>query len=895
LHPVHRVEALAHFRRSARSFLRTPGLALGVVASIAVGIGGNASVYAFVRGLLTRDLPVPEPDRLVWLFGRSAHAAFEPVSYDTYAGLKVAAADPFEMLGAVRESRSTVVIDGKTSLLSIAAVTPEVRDLLGLPPGEHAVVSRELSRSELGRRIAVDGVAVRTGGTDTRVSRVAPSGLEGLYQGRPVDMWMSLPGPEAPVERASRTLWVLGRLRRGVTLADAQAALDALRKDAEPIAVRRYDGLTPAAAAGMDRLRTLLPAAGLAVLFIACANVATFLLARSSAATRDTSVRIALGAGRAHLARQLLADSALVSAAGGAGGILLASWTSQAVPALFFERDAEDLVFHPSGAGLAAAAALCAAITLACGLVPLIDIRFDRPAVVLRREAVGPSRLVRRLRAALVMAQMACCCVLVVTALRFRETLRAALETEAGRRLGHPIAAVLEAEHRFDRPDLGLAYFADAERAAQSEPGVTTAAWLGTLPGGQPAQQPMRIERPGLPARAVDMDVVTLTQDSLAASPLVPLTGRVFRGGDTRTACRVGVVDSRTAETIFEGDAVGRSITDASGASVEIVGVVAPRSSSAGTAASAPALYTYAEQTDDPREVRRARATFQVSSGPEATPSLLDLIVVSSGTFGALGATPIEGRLFPDRPPPGSCRVGVLNAEASETYFGGKAVGGALVDDAGNRTEIVGVVSAPPLHAAQKTVAPAVYLPMAQDFRFRMTLVLGTTAADPALVRSVGRRLDGVPGGTMRSVGTLEDQLRRTSLSTERVATTLAAAFAALGLGLGVLGLHGAMSEAARLRRPDIALRRALGAGGRHVIRAVVVDGARLAAAGTAAGLVLSLPVGRWLARVAPTAAPPVWTWALGAVLPVAAVVVAGVLPARRALAVDPLAILRER
>src|SRR5206468_9618215 len=118
-------------RYSVRSLTRTPGLTVTLLLTIAIGIGSNASVVGFVRGLVIRDLPIPGLDRVVSLFARDAQDGFGPMSYESFLLLK-AQPDAFEWLGAARQSRSSVVLDGRSSVMSVAATTPELAALLQL-------------------------------------------------------------------------------------------------------------------------------------------------------------------------------------------------------------------------------------------------------------------------------------------------------------------------------------------------------------------------------------------------------------------------------------------------------------------------------------------------------------------------------------------------------------------------------------------------------------------------------------------------------------------------------------------------------------------------------------------------------------------------------------------
>ena len=216
----------------------------------------------FIRGSVTRDLPIPGIDTIVSLFARGPQDSFGPVSYEAYLSLK-AHLDAFEVLGAARESQGSVVLGERSSVMSAAAVTPELAELLDLSLDEGVVISHRVWQIELGGKADVRGEPIRIDGVDTRVAGVAPDWLEGLYVGRAVDIWMPLRETGLPgIDRASRTLWALGRLRPGVSTDQAQAAVNAARSGADAIAVLPYTGMTPEAAGGMSRIATLLSAAG---------------------------------------------------------------------------------------------------------------------------------------------------------------------------------------------------------------------------------------------------------------------------------------------------------------------------------------------------------------------------------------------------------------------------------------------------------------------------------------------------------------------------------------------------------------------------------------------------------------------------------------------------------
>jgi putative ABC transport system permease protein len=239
----------------------------------------------------------------------------------------------------------------------------------------------------------------------------------------------------------------------------------------------------------------------------------------------------------------------------------------------------------------------------------------------------------------------------------------------------------------------------------------------------------------------------------------------------------------------------------------------------------------------------------------------------------------------------------VINEEAADLYFRGKAVGTAVIDDNGRRTEVIGVVHSTPLGTFEPRVEPSIYFPMVQDCPRGMTLILGARDVNRELLTRLNTIIEAVPGRGPAPVliRTLEVYLGQTALAPLRIATLIIGASATTAFLLSVLGLFGALSDAARQRRRELAVRIALGAQRRHVIFQVLAEGGRLACAGALAGTLGSLLLSRMLVRIAPgNHSPALWVWLAAPVALAVAVAIASILPARRALIVNPLEILRD-
>jgi hypothetical protein len=642
------------------------------------------------------------------------------------------------------------------------------------------------------------------------------------------------------------------------------------------------------AADSISQIGQLLRAAAIAVFAIACANVASFLLARAAARTRETAVRVAIGAGRRQLIRQVLAASLVLCAAGAAAGAILAFWIARVVPAFLFDEDAQKMNVAADARGVALITAGCAAITIVCGLLPLIETR-DDPGPIIQRDSSGPSRGAIRLGAGLVVVQVATCTLLVMSTGLLFAGFRSALQASAGRRLADPIVVSIEALQTSSKAvetTSGLRYFDEAIRATQEIATATSVTLAATVPGNRPIWQSFEFETANLPLRVMSFVATPFTARTLDTLIMPPAAGRLFGTRDAGP-CGGVVITTEAAREIAVEPIIGRSIQTPAGDWADIVGVVDVRDEPV------PRVFHYQPGGEEPFPV--AMATYRVPQLSPSQTTVLDVNIVSTNYFDFMGFPLVDGRNFNETAEP--CRVAIVNEQAADLYFNGDAVGAAIIDRLGRRARIIGVVASAKLRAASRAVPPTVYFPIEQDFLFRMTLVAETGGTDRTTLDRLHRRIALIPGGREDRiiVRTLDEHLSRTAFAPERIATVLVGWSATIALALGMLGLYGLISEASRRRNREFALRIALGARGGHVIGQVVSEGLRLVVAGTVAGVIGSVMVGQWVARITPTSEPfSFWIWIVAPLTLALAVILASVLPAKRALASDPLILMRD-
>jgi ABC-type lipoprotein release transport system permease subunit len=873
--------------RSARTFARTPGLSLALILTIAFGVGSNAAVYGFVQGLTQPSSALGLDDRIVSIYNQNALHEAGPFSQSEYERLSELPRT-FDWVDAACITPSEVLMGDHTEVVTIATVTPSLAGALNLRIKNGVVISNRVWQREFGgRALGSHHDHIRVDNVVYPIVGVAPSGLEGLYRDHPIDVWIRSQdrSPQSP-GRQHRNLWVIARLQGNVPISQAQAAAQKSLGKTGGIVLVAFRDMTPRAAYVLSRVRVLVTFAATSVFVIACINVGSLLLARASRRSHETSLRVALGASRRELAGELLSDSVVISFAGGAIGTLLAAWTARIVPIFLFREDAEHFLFAPHLATMIAGSLLCVTITILFGMLPLAATVTDRPWEILRSEGRSASRANRSLWAGIIIGQIALCCLVFISAVFLQQSLRSALQSDARDGQGDLIVLTVQALMRPSDPG----FFKEVERQVKSVDGLLPLAWTARLPGSQPAWRIFKLQPPSTQFRDVKMNIEWLTPDALNVLDNKPVAGRLFSFRDQMS--HVGVVNEEAAAELFGQDTAGSLIQDPAGAPVEIIGVVR-RKATAPSKKQRPAIYY--------RNAGRSDATPRIENAkfraPVASPMLhvpLDVNIVSSNYFNALGLSLIAGSRFPETP--GPYRVGVINQEAADLYFGKKSLGTAIIDDQGVRTEIIGVVGSPELGAFQRPTEPTVYFPMSRDCCPRMALMMNAAKWNGRLPAELLRRIEAVPGrdSAPPTVDTLSAQLTRSALALLRIVQLIAGALLSVATILILIGLFSSQNYAEYQRRSELGLLIALGAPRRSIFLSVIAAGLRLTFVGSLAGTSIAFGLLHSLeGGTAVLGMRPLWVWLTGPLISAVGVLLTSFIPAYRSSRLDPMMVMQ--
>jgi predicted permease len=615
---------LQDLRYGFRMLIKSPGFAAVAVLSLALGIGANTAIFSFVNAVLLRPLPVASPDELMFVFSGRSDSPYSVSSYPDYVDYRDRN-EVFSGLAAFSSVSVSMTIGDQADTVSGEIVTGNYFDLLGvklpqgrafLPeedqtPGAHAVavISHALWQRRFGGDPNFLGKELTVNGRSFTVVGIAPAGFNGASVGQTADIYIPMMmqtvvrpprggysgemDADLLTKRGPRWLNLLGRLKPGINQEQAQAAMSTIASQLEQAypSTNRGVGVTlfPANKGNPDsRSQTvsvawlLMGVVGL-VLLIACFNVANLLLSRASARRKEISIRLALGASRHRLVRQLLTESLLLSVMGGAVGLMLALWITDILKSTLtavriiplnvdLSLDSSVLLFTLS---------LSVATGLIFGLAPALQA--SKPDIVpaLKDEAtlVGHGSRAFNLRNALVVCQVAISLVLLICAGLFLRSLRNAEAIDPGFNPDNVLNVPLNINLlKYTKPQ-GRDFYQQVIEKVESLPGVKSAtlARVVSLSGGGrqssiyiEGQEPPPQDNPNI----VNANVVGVRYLETMGIPL--LRGRDFTPQDREGAPAVAVISEAFARRFWPGeDPLGKrlSLRAANGPFIEVVGV----------------------------------------------------------------------------------------------------------------------------------------------------------------------------------------------------------------------------------------------------------------------------------------------------------------------------------
>jgi predicted permease len=627
---------MADLKYALRTLAKNRGFALVAILTLALGIGANTAIFSLTDQILMRRLPVRDPDRLVVLrmpgpsnghIWSDIDDGAQSFSYPFYKGLRdqsallsgVAArfAIPVSVSGQDRTERASgELVSG--NYFDVLGVVPAVGRLLtpddDRQPDANPVVV--LSHGYWTRRFGASPAILNQGlvvnGRTLTVVGVARAPFSGVQLGQETDLFIPItlkaqmtPNWNGLDDVNDYWLQAIGRLAPGVSPGQAEAGLQPIVRTLLEQQVDTFKSVSAAARARLLNRRLLLaPGAqgrmvlqeeargglyllsalvGL-VLLIACANVANLLIARGVARRREIAVRLALGARRIHLMRQLLSESLLLAIAGGVLGLLVAAWSIDSILLLFPQDDGfAGLSSHLDLRLLAFNFGISLVTGLGFGLLPAL--RATRPDLIaaIKDQSAGAGTGAGhvRLRKGLVVAQIAVTAVLLISAGLFTQSLRRLKQIDLGLSVDNLLAFSIEPELNGYTPEKTAALLDRVRHDLAALPGVTavSAAEIGVLTDSTDSSNATIEGYTSAPDERIGLMKNWVGPGHFATLGIPLLAGRDVSDSDVASGPKVAVINETMARTYFPGrDPIGMHFAFGAGNGVkpdiEIVGVV---------------------------------------------------------------------------------------------------------------------------------------------------------------------------------------------------------------------------------------------------------------------------------------------------------------------------------
>ncbi len=603
---------MTDLRFAFRQLLKSPGFTFIAVLTLALGIGANTAIFTIVHAVFLEPLPYRDANRIVAIWETNAQTpgrsnVVAPANFLRWQERVTS----FDALAAFAETR--VNLSGTENPEEVVAqnVTAPFFSVLGIGPmlgrtftaeesadpnSSAVILSEELWQRRFGSDPGIIGRAIQLNSKPQTVVGVMPAGVRlflktGSLVGKPADLWRTLPMGAAERAPRGRVLSVIGRLKPGVRVEAARAEMAAISASLASELPAFDTGWTTKViplreelAHDVRRPLFVLSAAVAFVLLIACANVANLLLARGAARQHELAIRIALGATRGQIIRQLLLESVVLGIIGGFASLLIAQWGVEFLQAL----SPVDLIasgpLKLSYPVLAFTAAISILTALGCGLASALEGSRGnaQQSLVEGGRQIGAGLRHRRLRHSFVVAEIALAMVLLVGAglmLRSFATMRRVDPGFDARDVLTMRMQLPRAKYADDAARIH--FFRDLTARVDALPGVESVGAVSYLPmAGLGAATSFTIEGQPSPPPGQDKDtVVTVCDNGFFQALKIPLVlGRLFAARETQEKSNVVIINETFARQNFpKGDALGQRVTiDMADPNVptEIIGIV---------------------------------------------------------------------------------------------------------------------------------------------------------------------------------------------------------------------------------------------------------------------------------------------------------------------------------
>lgn len=573
----------ADVRFAARTLAKNPGFTAIAVLTLAIGIGANSAVFSVVNSVLLESLPYRSENRLVMVWEKNLrlgqdHNVVGPANFLYWSEHT----STFDQMAAFFDDESTLTGAGEPEQIPSQAISTNMFSLLGISPllgrdftsdeGKHGqnhvvLLSEGLWKRRFGGDPAIIGKPIRLDGLDYVVVGVMPADVtlfaaKGSLTGKVAQLWWPYGWGDRDRKYGGRWMSAVGRLKPGVTLAQAQTEMDGFVQDVMKIAPKFETGwginLVPVhqdMVSGMrPTLLVLLGAVGF-VLLITCANVANLLLSRAASRERELGLRSALGASRWRITRQSFTESILLAAFGGALGILAARWTVSTlvllIPKEFHVKSVSldwRIVFFTAGISVLTG--------ILFGIAPALDARRTNLSDVLReggRSETGARG--RRMRNAFAVAEIALSLVLLAGAgLLLQSFLRLSSVNAGFNPRNVMVTRITLPSTKYSKDPQYVAFFQQLLKQVRAIPGVRAASTSDSFPltGMTPGTD---FDIVGKPATAAGEDHVTdveiVGSDYFKTMGVRLLRGRDFTASEETAPSNVVIISEKLAQEFF--------------------------------------------------------------------------------------------------------------------------------------------------------------------------------------------------------------------------------------------------------------------------------------------------------------------------------------------------------